>query len=76
MISQDIKRLHSAANDKTITRHEADKAMGEKKDRFKVWRVRKAKEKGSSLNVLDKKLEEKCQWHLLFLKNYTPYTQV
>ncbi len=53
--------------------------MGEKKERFQVWRVKKAKkekEKGSSLNVLDKKLDEKCQWHLLFLKNHTPFTEV
>ena len=73
------QKVTFSADDKTITRHEAEKAMGEKKERFQVWRVKKAKkekEKGSSLNVLDKKLDEKCQWHLLFLKNHTPYTQV
>ena len=71
------QKVTFSADDKTITRHEAEKAMGEKKERFQVWRVKKAKkEKGSSLNVLDKKLDEKCQWHLLFLKNHTPFTQV
>ena len=99
--------------------------MGEKKDRFKVWRVRKEKQKlqfpkhwgdppkiqtrdyrklpgeygyGSStlakwiaeniktdkekkegksaLYYLDKKLDEKCQSHLLFLKNHTLYIQM
>ena len=98
--------------------------MGAKKERFKVWRVRKEKQKlqfpkhwgdppkiqtfdyrklpgeygygsstlakwiaenlktdkekkeGSSpLEELDKKLKAKGQWHLLLLKNHTPYTQ-
>ena len=73
------QKVTFSADDKTITRHEAEKAMGEKKERFQVWRVKKAKkekEKGSSLDELDKKLDEKCQWHLLFLKNHTPFTQV
>lgn len=67
------QKVTFTANDKTITRHEADKAMGEKKDRFKVWRVRKVKEekkKSSQLDELDKKLKAKGQWHLLLLKNY------
>tara|TARA_R110002020_G_scaffold171331_1_gene361324 strand:+ start:463 stop:624 length:162 start_codon:yes stop_codon:yes gene_type:complete len=53
--------------------------MGEKKGRFKVWRVKKAKEekeKDLSLDELDKKLKARGQWHLLFLKNHTPYTQI
>ena len=61
------------AKDKTITRSEADKAMGAKKERFKVWRVRKVKEekkKSSPLDELDKKLRAKGQWHLLLLKNH------
>ena len=32
-----------------ITRHEADKAMGEKKERFQVWRVRKEKQEKQKL---------------------------
>ena len=96
--------------------------MGEKKDRFQVWRVRKEKQKlqfpkhwgsppkihtrdyrkitgdygyGSStlatwiakniikdteenspLDILDRELKAKCQWHLLLLENHTPYTRV
>ena len=52
--------------------------MGAKKERFKVWRVRKAKEEKKEspyLDNLDKKLKAKGQWHLLLLKNHTPYTQ-
>tara|TARA_R100000963_G_C4625377_1_gene91741 strand:+ start:161 stop:319 length:159 start_codon:yes stop_codon:yes gene_type:complete len=51
--------------------------MGAKKERFKVWRVRKVKEekkKSSPLEELDKKLKAKGQWHLLLLKP-TPYVQ-
>ena len=68
-----FQKVTFSADDKTITRHEADKAMGEKKDRFKVWRVRKVKEekkKSSQLDELDKKLKAKGQWHLLLLKNH------
>ena len=103
--------------------------MGEKKDRFKVWKIKKEKKKlqfpklqfpkhwinppkiqtrdyrklpgeygqGSSTlakwiaenlktdkqkgeaidrHYLDKKLDEKCQSHLLFLKNHTLSTQM
>ena len=62
------------ATDKTITRHEADKAMGEKKDRFKVWRVRKAKkEKEKKSNLPDRYPDG--SWHLLLLKNPIPFIQ-
>ena len=73
------QKVTFTANDKTITRSEADKAMGAKKERFKVWRVRKVKEekkKSSPLDELDKKLRAIGEWHLLLLKNHTPYTQV
>jgi hypothetical protein len=42
--------------------------MGEKKDRFKVWRVRKAKkEKEKKSNLPDRYPDG--SWHLLLLKN-------
>ena len=54
--------------------------MGEKKRRFVVERIKKAKkekekEKRSPLDELDKKLRAKGQWHLLLLKDPTPYIQ-
>mgnify|MGYP003624716251 FL=1 len=73
------QKVTFTANDKTITRSEAEKSMGSKKERFQVWRVRKVKEekkKSSPLDELDKKLRAKGEWHLLLLKNHTPYTQV
>ena len=52
--------------------------MGDKKRRFVVERLKKAKkeeEKKSPLDELDKKLRAKGQWHLLLLKDPTPYIQ-
>jgi|TARA_R110002033_G_scaffold101535_1_gene149620 hypothetical protein len=53
--------------------------MGDKKRRFVVERIKKAKkdkEEGKSpLDELDKKLRAKDQWHLLLLKDPTPYIQ-
>ena len=72
------QKVTFTADNKTITREEAAEAMEDKKNTFMVWSIRKAKEEKEkgSLDVLDKKLKEKCQWHLLFLKNHTPFTQV
>jgi len=52
--------------------------MGDKKRRFVVERIKKSKkeeEKKSPLDELDKKLRAKGQWHLLLLKDPTPYIQ-
>ena len=38
------QKVTFTAKDKTITRSEAEKSMGSKKERFQVWRVRKVKE--------------------------------
>ncbi len=48
--------------------------MGAKKERFKVWRVRKAKEEKEKKSNLPDRYED-GSWHLLLLKNHTPYIQ-
>ena len=62
-----------ASVDKTITRGELKKAINNKK--YIVWKVRKEKEDDDkdepSVNLPDQ--YEDGSWHLLLLKNHTPY---
>ena len=63
-----------ASVDKTITRGELKKAINNKK--YIVWKVRKEKEDDKdepSVNLPDQ--YEDGSWHLLLLKNHTPYIQ-
>ena len=64
-----------ASVDKTITRGELKKAINNKK--YIVWKVRKEKEDDDkdepSVNLPDQ--YEDGSWHLLLLKNHTPYIQ-
>ena len=64
-----------ASEDKTITRGELKKAINNKK--YIVWKVRKEKEDDDkdepSVNLPDQ--YEDGSWHLLLLKNHTPYIQ-
>ena len=63
------------SDDKTITRGELKKAINNKK--YIVWKVRKEKEDDDkdepSVNLPDQ--YEDGSWHLLLLKNHTPYIQ-
>ena len=64
-----------ASEDKTITRGELKKAINNRK--YIVWKVRKEKEDDDkdepSVNLPDQ--YEDGSWHLLLLKNHTPYIQ-
>ena len=64
-----------ASEDKTITRGELKKAINNKK--YIVWRVRKEKEEDNkddpAVNLPNQ--YEDGSWHLLLLKNHTPYIQ-
>ena len=64
-----------ASEDKTITRGELKKAINNRK--YIVWKVRKEKEEDDkddpSVNLPDQ--YEDGSWHLLLLKNHTPYIQ-
>ena len=63
------------SEDKTITRGELKKAINNRK--YIVWKVRKEKEDDDkddpSVNLPDQ--YEDGSWHLLLLKNHTPYIQ-
>ena len=63
------------SEDKTITRGELKKAINNKK--YIVWRVRKEKEEDNkddpAVNLPNQ--YEDGSWHLLLLKNHTPYIQ-
>ena len=63
------------SEDKTITRGELKKAINNRK--YIVWKVRKEKEDDdkddTSVNLPDQ--YEDGSWHLLLLKNHTPYIQ-
>ena len=63
------------SEDKTITRGELKKAINNRK--YIVWKVRKEKEEDDkddpSVNLPDQ--YEDGSWHLLLLKNHTPYIQ-
>ena len=64
-----------ASEDKTITRGELKKAINNRK--YIVWKVRKEKEDDDkdepSVNLPNQ--YEDGSWHLLLLKNHTPYIQ-
>ena len=64
-----------ASEDKTMTRGELKKAINNRK--YIVWKVRKEKEDDDkdepSVNLPDQ--YEDGSWHLLLLKNHTPYIQ-
>ena len=64
-----------ASVDKTITRGELKKAINNRK--YIVWKVRKEKEDDDkdepSVNLPNQ--YEDGSWHLLLLKNHTPYIQ-
>ena len=63
------------SEDKTITRGELKKAINNRK--YIVWKVRKEKEDDDkdepSVNLPNQ--YEDGSWHLLLLKNHTPYIQ-
>ena len=57
--------------DKTITRREVEKAMGDKKERYKTWKIRKEKKKETL-----KPDYKDGTWHLLLLKeSHSPFTK-
>lgn len=57
--------------DKTITRREVEKAMGDKKERYKTWKIRKEKKEQTL-----KPDYEDGTWHLLLLKEgHSPFTK-
>ena len=63
------------SEDKTITRGELKKAINNRK--YIVWKVRKEKEdddKDEPDVILPNQYED-GSWHLLLLKNHTPYIQ-
>ena len=53
------------AKDKSISKRDATDAMGDKKRRFIVLRIKKEKDSTAP--------DEKGEWHLLLLKDQVPY---
>ena len=62
------QKVTFTSKDKSITKREAADAMGDKKRRFIVLRVKKAKKEDSQPN-------EDGEWHLLLL-HQSPYIRV
>ena len=61
------QKVTFTAEDKSITKREASDAMGEKKRRFVVERIKKAKKE-------DSEPDNNGQWHLLLI-HQAPYIQ-
>ena len=59
------QKVTFTADDKSITKREATDAMGDKKRRFIVLRIKKEKDSTAP--------DEKGEWHLLLLKDQVPY---
>ena len=71
------QKVTFTAGDKSITKREASDAMGDKKRRFVVERLKKAKEDPKNEEIKRKleELDKDGKFHLLLLKQ-TPYIKV